>query len=41
VDVAGLRADAKQVYAALMEGGEAGIAGFDRRLFKPVIYQAD
>ncbi|MFM8321807.1 MAG: DUF309 domain-containing protein [Chloroflexota bacterium] len=33
-----LRQDAQAVYERLLAGGPQGIGGFDRRLFKPVVY---
>jgi predicted metal-dependent hydrolase len=39
IDVAGLRQDAQRVHQALLEAGSAGIASFDRSLFKPVRYK--
>lgn len=38
VDVGQLKADANQVYLALIAGGQEGIQHFDRRLFRPVSY---
>jgi hypothetical protein len=38
VDIARLRADASAVYEQLIALGPEGIAEFDRRLFKPVVY---
>ena len=38
VDVAGLRADADKVYAALAEMDAARLGDFDRTLFRPIVY---
>lgn len=38
VDVAGLRADADRVHAALTELDAAGLSEFDRALFRPIVY---
>ena len=39
VDVAQLRADAKHVHESLLALGHERIGGFDRRLFKRVVYE--